>query len=179
MCLIGIMIATFINLQTVISFFFFMVRIIPLILFLSLIVNFVVAQTKVVKFAELEAILKKKEGPVQVINFWATWCGPCVKELPMFEQVNTNNTNIKVTLISLDFADKLDKVDAFIARKNMKSEVLLLDDIDYNSWIDKVEKSWEGAIPATLIFNPTTGKRVFTQHELKEGELEKLIESVQ
>lgn len=179
MCLIGIMIATFINLQTVISFFFFMVRILPLILFLSLIVNFVVAQTKVVKFAELEAILKKKEGPVQVINFWATWCGPCVKELPMFEQVNTNNTNIKVTLVSLDFADKLDKVDAFIARKNMKSEVLLLDDIDYNSWIDKVEKSWEGAIPATLIFNPATGKRVFTQHELKEGELEKLIESVQ
>ncbi|GCC50989.1 TlpA family protein disulfide reductase [Chryseotalea sanaruensis] len=124
-------------------------------------------------------MLQKKDGPIQVINFWATWCGPCVKELPMFEQVNTNNTNVKVTLVSLDFADKLDKVDAFIARKNMKSAVLLLDDIDYNSWIDKVEKSWEGAIPATLIYNPTNGKRVFTQHELKEGELEKLIESVQ
>lgn len=156
-----------------------MTRILPLTLFLTLIFSEVFAQAKVVKFPELEAILKKKDGQVQVINFWATWCGPCIKELPMFEQVNTNNANIKVTLVSLDFADKLDKVDAFIARKNMKSEVLLLDDIDYNSWIDKVEKSWEGAIPATLIFNPITGKRVFTQHELKEGELEKLIESVQ
>lgn len=144
-----------------------------------LIANLSVAQTKVIKFPHLETILKKKDGPVQVINFWATWCGPCVKELPMFEQVNTNNANVKVTLISLDFSDKLDKVDAFIARKNMKSEVLLLDEIDYNSWIDKVDKSWEGAIPATLIFNPVTGKRVFTQHELKEGELEKLIESLQ
>lgn len=137
------------------------------------------AQTKVIKYPALDALMKKQEGPVQVINFWATWCGPCVKELPMFEQVHANNPSVKVTLINLDFADKLDKVDAFIARKNMKSDVLLLDEIDYNSWIDKVDKSWEGAIPATLIYNPATGKRIFTQHELKEGELEKLIASVQ
>lgn len=135
------------------------------------------AQTKVIKFNALEAIMKKKEGPVQVINFWATWCGPCVKELPMFEQLTTTNT--KVTLINLDFVEKLDKVDAFVARKNMKSEVLLLDEIDYNSWIDKVDKEWGGAIPATLIYNPANGKRTFIEHELKEGELEKLIESVQ
>lgn len=121
--------------------------------------------------------MKKKEGPVQVINFWATWCGPCVKELPMFEQVSSPET--KVTLINLDFVEKLDKVDAFIARKSMKSEVLLLDEIDYNSWIDKVDKDWGGAIPATLIYNPVNGKRAFTQHELQEGELERLIASVQ
>lgn len=134
-------------------------------------------QTKVIKFAALEAIMKKKDGPIQVINFWATWCGPCVKELPMFEQLTTTNT--KVTLINLDFVEKLDKVDAFVARKSMKSEVLLLDEMDYNSWIDKVDKEWGGAIPATLIYNPTNGKRTFIEHELKEGELEKLIESVQ
>jgi thiol-disulfide isomerase/thioredoxin len=121
--------------------------------------------------------MKKNEGPIQVINFWATWCGPCVKELPLFEQVSIPNT--KVTLINLDFVEKLDRVDAFIARKSMKSEVLLLDEIDYNSWIEKVDKEWSGAIPATLIYNPATGKRTFTQQELKEGELEKLIASVQ
>lgn len=136
------------------------------------------AQTKVIKIKALEALMKKTEGPIQVINFWATWCGPCVKELPWFEQVNANDTQVKVTLINLDFVEKLDKVDGFIARKSMKSENFLLDEMDYNSWIDKVDKSWEGAIPATLIYNPTTGKRVFTQHELKEGELEQLIASV-
>jgi thiol-disulfide isomerase/thioredoxin len=136
------------------------------------------AQVPVVKFAALEALMKKKEGPVQVINFWATWCGPCVKELPQFEVVNQNNPNVMVTLVSLDFADKLDKVENFLSRKNMKSSVILLDEIDYNSWIDKVDKSWEGAIPATLVYNPKTGKRAFVQHELKEGELEKLIATV-
>jgi thiol-disulfide isomerase/thioredoxin len=156
-----------------------MMRSLLLTVFSFLMFSHAAAQTKVIKFPEMETLMKKKDGPIQVINFWATWCGPCVKELPMFEQVNSTHTNVKVTLISLDFSDKLDKVDAFINRKQMKSEVLLLDEIDYNSWIDKVDKSWEGAIPATLIYNPATGKRVFTQHELKEGELEKLINSVQ
>ena len=138
---------------------------------------YVTAQTKVIKIAELEALMKKKEGPVQVINFWATWCAPCVKELPLFEQLQSTNT--KITLINIDFVEKLDKVDAFIAKKNLKSEVLLLDEIDYNSWIDKVDRGWEGSIPATLVYNPVNGKRAFIQQELKEGELEKLITSVQ
>lgn len=135
------------------------------------------AQTKVIKINALESLMKKNEGPVQVINFWATWCGPCVKELPLFEQLSVANT--EVTLISLDFVEKLEKVDAFVAKKSITKEVLLLDEMDYNSWIDKVDKNWEGAIPATLIYNPANGKRTFVQHELKEGELEKLINVVQ
>lgn len=156
--------------------FLVMKKILPALVLIVLSLQ-VVAQTKVIKIVELEMLMKKKEGPVQVINFWATWCAPCVKELPLFEQLQTSNT--KVTLINIDFVEKLDKVDAFIAKKNLKNEVLLLDEIDYNSWIDKVDKSWEGSIPATLIYNPVSGKRAFVQHELKEGELEKLITSVQ
>jgi hypothetical protein len=57
----------------------------------------------------------------------------------------------------------------------MKAEVLLLDEIDYNSWIDKVDKRWGGAIPATLVINQKTGKRKFIDKELAEGQLEELI----
>lgn len=135
------------------------------------------AQTNVIKLKNLESLLNKKEGSIQVINFWATWCGPCVKEIPLFENLSIPNTT--VTLISVDFVEKLSKVNDFVIRKKIKSNVLLLDEIDYNSWIDKVDKSWEGAIPATLIYNPANGKRSFIQHELKEGELEPLILSVQ
>ncbi len=137
-------------------------------------------QATVVKFDALEKILNTNSSQIQVINFWATWCAPCVKEIPLLEKLNTNtDLNIKITLISLDFADKVDKVDAFIDRKNIQSQVLLLDEIDYNSWIDKVDKTWSGAIPATLIFNPKTGERRFVEKELKEGELENLIVSLQ
>ncbi len=136
-------------------------------------------QTRVIKFDELQKIIHSNSSAIQVINFWATWCAPCVKELPLFEKLNAQNReNIKITLVNLDFADKLDKVNAFIARKKMNAEVILLDEIDYNLWIDKVDKHWGGAIPATLVINPQNGKRKFIERELTEGELEKLIEEV-
>lgn len=139
------------------------------------------AQTaSVIKFNAFREVLESTSNQVQVINFWATWCAPCVKELPLFEKLNAENRpNIKITLISLDFADKIDKVNLFLSRKHIKSEVLLLDEIDYNSWIDKVEKNWSGAIPATLIINPVTGKRKFVEKELQDGDLEKMILEVQ
>jgi len=136
-------------------------------------------KANVIKFDQLQALLDAKTDQVQVINFWATWCAPCVKELPLLEKLNAaNDPAVKVTLINLDFADKVDKVNAFIARKNMKTDVLLLDEIDYNTWIDKVDKSWGGAIPATLIINPKNGRRKFLDKELQEGDLEKLIAEV-
>jgi thiol-disulfide isomerase/thioredoxin len=133
-------------------------------------------QATVVKFDALQKILASNKDEIHIINFWATWCAPCVKELPLLEKLNAEGLEkVKITLISLDYADKVDNVNAFITRKNIKSSVLLLDDVDYNSWIDKVEKQWSGAIPATLIINSRTKERRFLERELKEGELEKLI----
>ncbi len=152
-----------------------------------LITGFIISSTfqtsaqkiEVVKFERLQQLLDSKDERVVVINFWATWCAPCVKELPYFEGLNAKaDKDLKVSLISLDFADKLDRVNSFVSRKGMKSEVLLLDEIDYNSWIDKVDKSWSGAIPATLIINTSTGKRKFIEGELEEGDLEKLISQI-
>jgi thiol-disulfide isomerase/thioredoxin len=137
-------------------------------------------QIRVIKFAELQEIIHpNSSASIQVINFWATWCPPCVKELPLFEKLNAENKqNVKITLINLDFADKLDRVKAFVSRKKMKADILLLDEIDYNQWIDKIDKHWGGAIPATFVINPKNGKQKFIERELEEGELEKLIEEV-
>ena len=136
-------------------------------------------KASVIKFDALQEILDTKNEQIQVINFWATWCAPCIKELPLLEKLNArNDLNAKITLINLDYADKVEKVNEFITRKNIRSRVLLLDELDYNAWIDKVDKGWTGAIPATLVFDPKTGKRRFVEKELKEGELEELIRSL-
>jgi thiol-disulfide isomerase/thioredoxin len=136
-------------------------------------------KASVIKFDALQEILDTKNEQIQVINFWATWCAPCIKELPLLEKLNArNDLNAKITLINLDYADKVEKVNEFITRKNIRSRVLLLDELDYNAWIDKVDKGWTGAIPATLVFDPKTGKRRFVEKELKEGELEELIGSL-
>lgn len=132
-------------------------------------------KAEVVKFEKLDAIINQESEKVTVINFWATWCGPCVKELPYFKEVAAQNPDVNVYLVSLDFVEKLDRVNTFIEKKGLQSQVLLLDEMDYNSWIDKVDESWSGAIPATLLINSATGERKFVEKELKEGELEKLI----
>ncbi len=132
-----------------------------------------------IKLPELQNTIHEA-GPVKVINFWATWCAPCVKEMPYFEKLNQENKNVKVLLVSMDY--DLDpnpaKVKKFVERKKILSRVVILQEENPNSWIDKIDKDWGGALPATLIVNPANGKRKLVQGELKEGDLEKLIAEV-
>ena len=136
-----------------------------------------VNQVEVIKFDTLQQLMTRDSDKLEVINFWATWCKPCIKELPHFQQIhNEQSEQVNVTLISLDFVDVLEsKVIPFVRKRQLTPRVMLLDDIDYNSWIDKVDPSWSGAIPATLVINHRTGKRKFIEGELDQNELEKLI----
>jgi thiol-disulfide isomerase/thioredoxin len=138
-------------------------------------------KAEIIKLERLQKIIHEKSDKIQVLNFWATWCGPCVKELPLFEKLNASaQTDVKITLVSLDLDLDPDpaKVYKFIERKNLQSEVLILDEKDSNAWIDKIDKNWSGALPATIIINQRTGQRKFVGKELHEGDLERLIEEI-
>ncbi len=113
-------------------------------------------------FKSFEPQLLKQTDTTYVVNFWATWCAPCIAELPHFEKINTDykNRKIKVLLVSLDFKKQVESnLLPFIKRKNLRSEVIHLSDPDANAWISRVDPSWSGAIPATLIYNKN--KRTF------------------
>ncbi len=105
------------------------------------------------KFDAFQKEVIKNDGNVYVINFWATWCAPCIKELPYFEKLHQENKNVKVILVSLDSRKDLDtKLIPFIKKKKITAEVILLSDKDYNTWLGKIDNDWSGAIPATFIF---------------------------
>ena len=92
-----------------------------------------------------------KADETLVINFWATWCQPCVEELPYFERL-ARETDVRVVMISLDFKkDVATKLKKFVEQRDLKLPIVALADGDYNSWIDRVDPSWGGAIPVTLI----------------------------
>lgn len=86
-----------------------------------------------------------------VINFWATWCKPCVQELPAFDSLATVQPNTSVILVCLDFKEDLNtKVIPLLKKKNIKVTCLLLDEVNGNDYINKISPHWSGAIPATL-----------------------------
>ncbi|MBD0830586.1 TlpA disulfide reductase family protein [Aestuariibaculum sediminum] len=131
---------------------------------------------KVYDYEGLEPLLNKKDGKVYVVNFWATWCVPCVKELPYFEALNKAyaDKNVEVLLVSLDFPHQYDsKLKPFIKDKGIKSKVVALDDADMNTWIPKVDSTWSGSIPATIIYKDDD--RQFFEQSFTYEELENQV----
>lgn len=134
------------------------------VIFAFLFSNAILAQKVAVfdNYAALEKAVLNDNKTTYVVNFWATWCAPCVKELPHFEQLNSENKKVKVVLVSLDFKDQYEsKLLPFLKKKSIVSEVVLLTDKDYNAWLPQVDKEWSGSIPATLIIK--NGKKVFAE----------------
>jgi len=128
-------------------------------------------------FDELEEYVFERGGDTAyVVNFWATWCAPCVKELPYFEELNAKHKDgkFKQILVSLDFEKQIDsRLKPFLLKHDIQSEVVVLLDGKAQNWIDRVDPSWSGAIPITVIYNE--GQRLFYEqefHSLAELEVE-------
>ncbi len=123
-------------------------------------------------FNGIEKWFNKQNDSVYVINFWATWCAPCVKEFPVFEQFAKENKKekVKVLMINLDFPDQYkSRLLPFLKNRKSSLDVIMLDDPNQNQWIGKVDSTWSGSLPATLIYG--NGKRVFLEKELTYDEL--------
>ena len=131
-------------------------------------------------FSDIEHIFQYKNDTTYVINFWATWCKPCVEELPYFETLHNIHAEdkVKIILVSLDFPNQIEsKLYPFIEKHNLKSEVIVLLDGKYNDWIEKVDEKWSGAIPITVVYKGDN--RVFVEDQFHSvNELEALLTKV-
>ncbi len=125
----------------------------------------------------LETLMKPEGSTVYVVNFWATWCAPCIKEMPFFEQISKEYPadRVLVTLVSLDVPQMWEtRLVPFVEEQNLISRVVILDDPKQNTWIPRVDPDWSGAIPATLIYN--RDKRVFFEQPLTYETLKEQID---
>jgi thiol-disulfide isomerase/thioredoxin len=123
---------------------------------------------RVVSFDELEVRLKTESDTVYLVNFWATWCAPCVAELPYFEELREkyHHQPFKVLLVSLDYKSQVAKrVSPFIQANHIQSEVVVLSEKDPNRWLPKVSEEWTGALPATLVFDKS--RRLFLEQSFE------------
>ena len=125
-------------------------------------------QVAVYKIDNLLKRIHNTSDTTYVVNFWATWCKPCVAELPEFEKLHIDykSKKVKVILVSMDFKEELTKrVKPFLQKNKYTCEVILLDEINGNDFINKISEQWSGAIPATLITK--NNKMLFEFYEKK------------
>lgn len=135
-------------------------------------------EVKVVKYEQLMERLQQKNDTLYVVNFWATWCGPCVRELPHFMTINNKYKNgaFKLIMVSLDESANLKEgVIPFLKKKNIQAEHFLLDDSGrMNEWIPKFDASWTGAIPVTILYKQGE-KKAFHEGSMDEAALDNLV----
>lgn len=125
-----------------------------IILLLVLAAFYTKAQVKLLSFSQLESRMTNGKDTTYVVNFWATWCAPCVEELPAFEKLNSENGQkpLKVILMSVDLKNKLkSEVVPFVAKNKIKAEVYVVNEPDQQKFKAQVNESWSGALPSTLM----------------------------
>lgn len=142
------------------------------------------AQVKlgVYKIDNLLKRIHNNSDTIYVVNFWATWCKPCVQELPEFEKLNIESTHtkskVKVLLVSLDFKENInDKVLPFLQKNNYHTECIILDEVDGNIFINKINPKWSGAIPATYVTAKNKKKEEFVEKKLHYDDLKLILEN--
>jgi thiol-disulfide isomerase/thioredoxin len=132
----------------------------------------------IITFEQLDNRFEQRDsGKIRVFNFWATWCKPCVEELPYFLSLpdTINGKSAELILVSLDFKSHFaQRLIPFAQKHNINREIVLLDAGNPNKWIDKVDPDWSGAIPATLFI----GEDVRLFREKSYDSMEEIMEDI-
>ena len=126
------------------------------------------------KVTKLQDYIAKSDS-VLVINFWATFCKPCIEEIPYFETTvdKYKDKKVKMLLVSLDLKDEYpNSIKSFVSKNNYASKIVWLNETNADYFCPRVDKKWSGGIPSTLIINPKTGYRKFFEDQLKPEEFE-------
>src|ERR1700761_1360364 len=139
-----------------------------------------VARSQDIKAFSADQLIQytSSKDTLYIINFWATWCAPCVHELPEFDALNKRYQGkpVKVLMVSLDFKEDYPyKLSVFLKRKNLTPEVVWLSDTDPNVFFPKIDKSWQGSIPATVIVAPGKGFKQFIEGTTTEQQVSKIV----
>jgi thiol-disulfide isomerase/thioredoxin len=151
-------------------------------LFILVLMNMLVAeaQIKSVKVSEITSLIQRTPQDIILLNFWATFCKPCVAEIPNFIKVCKEQENVSLLFVSVDASEIYPEKLMKFARKRMKgAEVVWLDETDASYFCPVIDGSWGGSIPATLLLNKKSGKRIFVEGEMSENELRSQLKEIQ
>jgi thiol-disulfide isomerase/thioredoxin len=129
------------------------------------------------KASDLKTAIDTATVPT-IFNFWATFCRPCIAELPTFQAAANQykSKGLRLVMVSLDVKQAFPKaVSAFVKKRRLTSPVVFLDEASPDVFVPLVESTWSGSIPASLFINGSRNYRRFIEDELSRGKLYKEI----
>ncbi len=131
-------------------------------------------EIKLVKIEDLKKVYIKPNDTTYIINFFATWCGPCMMEMPILNKFydEHQNTNIQLIFVSLDNSGTLKKLPTKMKKIGVQAPVYLLNESSDFSWLPYIDKRWQGSIPATMVVNSKKNIKAFFETPLEKGQLE-------
>lgn len=127
-----------------------------------------------VNIESLKKIYTVDNDTTYIINFFATWCAPCIQEIPVLNTFYSKNSNTKnkLILVSLDKIAALKFLQKKVDKLNIKAPVFLLNANSDYAWLPQIDTRWQGSIPATMVINNKKNVKAFFETPLEEGQLE-------
>jgi thiol-disulfide isomerase/thioredoxin len=132
------------------------------------------------KIEDLEQYIAKSDTPT-IISFWATYCAPCIKEIPHFEETvkKYKDKGLQLLLVSLDFKESYpEKIKSFVDKRKFASSVVWLDETNADYFCPKVDNKWSGVMPATLFINNKKAVRNFFEEEMSKEKFEEEVKKI-
>ena len=132
---------------------------------------------EVIDDAALKALLKNDTDKVRLINVWATWCGPCVTEMPEFVEINRmyRRRDFEFITISADKPDKKDKAQELLKKMQASNKNYIYHSEDKYKLIEAIDPEWQGALPYTLLIEPGGKVAYRTQGSIVPQQMKKMI----
>jgi thiol-disulfide isomerase/thioredoxin len=137
-------------------------------------------EIKAIKVTELARAIRESKTPL-VINFWATFCVPCIQEMPYFQEMTKKyeSKNVALMFVSLDLREAYPiKVNAMANKLKLTSPVVWLNETNADYFCPLIDSSWSGGMPSSLFVNNSTGYHKFFEDQLSREKLEKEIQAM-
>ncbi len=135
----------------------------------------------VIDEAALLEVVADRHGKVLLLNVWATWCTPCVEEMPHLTRLAKEYRHRPVEFIglSVDYADEIDnKIRPFIKKHKINFRIVVQNFTNSQAIIDSLNNKWSGAVPATFIYDAQAKQKAFLLGKQNYRDLKRQLDAV-